>query len=298
MKRSRHLVALLVALAVVTAACGDDSEPAAPGADTGAGKPRPTFPAGSTMANIQAKGKLVVGTKYDQPGFGQANPTTGKVEGFDVEIAKLLAVGIFGGDARSVEGSIQFVETVSKNREPFIQDGKVDIVVATYTINDTRKQVVDFAGPYFVAKQDIMVKSDDSSIKSVTDLNGKKVCTVKGSTSEPNLRAKAPQAAVSLFDNYSQCAEALRDGRIQAVTTDDTILAGLVNANQPAFKLVQAPFSEEPYGVGLPKGDAVLRTFLNDSSERAVEDGTWQEAYDFTPGGSGEDPEPPAVVRY
>src|SRR5205807_5196131 len=135
--------------------------------------------------------------------------------GFDVEIAKLIAVGIFGGTPASAKNKINFVEAVSKNREPFIQNGTVDIVVATYTINDTRKQVVDFAGPYFIAHQDIMVKKDDNSIKSVTDLNGKKVCSAQGSTSIKNLQEKAPQADTSItFDTYSKCAEALTDGRV------------------------------------------------------------------------------------
>jgi glutamate transport system substrate-binding protein len=291
-----YLPALVLAvMSMVAASCGGDSDTGQK-AET---KPPPTHPAGSTMANIQAKGKLVVGTKYDQVGFGQQNPTTGKVEGFDVEIAKRIAVAIFGGDAKSVEGKVQFVETVSKNREPFIQDGKVDIVAATYTINDTRKQVVDFAGPYFVAKQDIMVKSDDSSIKGVADLNGKNACTVKGSTSEKNLRAKAPRAEVLLFDTYSQCGEALRDGRVQAVTTDAPILAGLVSRSDRAFKLVEAPFSEEPYGIGLKKGDHVFRNFINDRLEEIYANGEWQAAFDSTLGALGlKREQPPKVDRY
>ena len=251
------------------------------------------------MARIQAKGKLVVGTKYDQLGFGQQNPTTSKVEGFDVEIAKLVAVAIFGGDTKSVEAKIEFVETVSKNRQPFIQDGKVDIVAATYTINEDRKKVVDFAGPYFVAKQDIMVKSDDSSIKTVADLNGKKACTVKGSTSDTNVRNLAPRAEVSLFDGYSQCGEALRDGRVQAVITDAPILAGLVSKSDRAFKLVEAPFSEEPYGIGLKKGDDVFRNFINDRLEEIYGNGEWKAAFDSTLGALGLKSEaPPKVDRY
>jgi glutamate transport system substrate-binding protein len=294
-KRRVYLVALLL-MTVVATACGSDSDD---GVATQETKPPPTHPAGSTMANIQAKGKLVVGTKYDQQGFGQQNPTTGKVEGFDVEIAKLIAVAIFGGDVKSVEGKVEYVETVSKNREPFIQDGRVDIVAATYTINNTRKQVVDFAGPYFLAKQDIMVKTEDTTIRTVTDLNGKKACTVKGSTSETNLRARAPRADVSLFDTYSQCAEALRDGRVQAVTTDAPILAGLASRSERAFKLVEAPFSEEPYGIGLKKGDDVFRNFINDRLEEIYGNGEWQAAFDSTLGALGlkSDP-PPKVDRY
>src|SRR5436190_5035363 len=201
------LIGALVVLAMVLAACGSSSKKTSSSSSATTAKAGPpAFAAGSAMDAIQKKGKIVVGTKFDQPLFGLKNPTNGKVEGFDVEIANLMAKGIFGSN---IDGKVEFVETVSKNREPYIQEGKVDMVVATYTINDTRKQVVDFAGPYFVAKQDIMVKSADTSIKGVGDLNGKKVCTVKGSTSEKNLEAKAPQAGVTLFDTYSQCAEAL-----------------------------------------------------------------------------------------
>jgi glutamate transport system substrate-binding protein len=287
---------LIVALGVVASACGGGTKKTTTATTTASA---PTFAAGTTMAALQAKGKITVGTKFDQPGFGLKNPTTGQLEGFDIEIAKLLAVGIFGGTPQSVAGKINFVEAVSKNREPFIQNGTVDIVVATYTINDTRKQVVDFAGPYFVARQDIMVKKDDTSIKSVSDLNGKKVCTVKGSTSEKNVRAKAPTADVLLFDTYSQCAEALTDGRVVAETTDNTILAGLVQSSNGAFKLVNAPFSNEPYGVGLKKGDQPFRDFLNNRLDTIFKNGQWATAFKDTLGKLGlPTPPPPTIDRY
>ena len=304
MKRHKWVItALMLVLALVAAGCGDEQNPALDTGDdtapTTTQKAPPKFEAGTTMDALQKKGRIVVGVKFDQPGFGQSNPTTGKVEGFDVEIAKLIAAGIFGGDAAAAEGKIDFKESVSKNREPFIQNGEVDLVIATYTINDTRKQVVDFAGPYFVAEQDIMVKKDDTTIKGVNDLNGKKVCTAKGSTSEKNLRAKAPTADVTLFDTYSQCAEAMTDGRVVAVTTDNTILAGLVQASNGAFKLVKAPFSDEPYGIGLKKGDDAFRTFINDRLEEIFDDGEWAKAFESTLGKIGlETPDPPKIDRY
>ena len=303
MTNKRWWLVLLAVLALTAGACGggdgDDEADDTAKATTTTEAPAPEFDAGTTMAAIQSKGKIVVGTKFDQPGFGLKNPTSGEVEGFDVEIAELMAMGIFGGDEEDVSDKIEFVEAVSKNREPYIQDGRVDIVVATYTINDTRKEVVDFAGPYFVAEQDIMVKKDDTTIKGVEDLNGKKVCTVKGSTSEKNLRAKAPRASVTLFDAYSQCAEALTDGRVVAVTTDNTILAGLVSASQDAFKLVKNPFSDEPYGIGLKKGDDAFRDFLNDRLEEIFDNGEWAEAFEETLGKIGlETPEAPSVDRY
>jgi glutamate transport system substrate-binding protein len=292
------LLAMVLVLALVAGACGDDDDDTTSGttSDTTAvdtTEPAEEFPAGSTMARVKDAGTIKVGVKYDQPGFGLKNPTSGDVEGFDVEIAKLIVERI----DPAVE--IEWVEAVSRNREPFLQNGTVDMVVATYTINDTRKQVVDFAGPYFEAQQDIMVKSDDTTITSVTDLNGKNVCTVTGSTSEKNVRAQAPQANVTLFDTYTQCAEALGDGRVVAVTTDNTILAGLVANSSGAYKLIEAPFSEEPYGIGVKKDDDDFRDFINDVLEEIFESGEWADAFAATLGELGlKTPEPPEVDRY
>ncbi len=291
MKTTRKLLAVVLGLALLTAGCGDDDD--ASTEDTDPEGAAQTHPAGSTMAEIQAAGTITVGVKFDQPGFGLRNPTTGEVEGFDVEIARLVVEAI-GPDVE-----INFVESVSANREPFLQDGTVDLVVATYTINDARKQVIDFAGPYFVAQQDIMVAADDDSISSVEDLNGKNVCSVQGSTSERNLRAAAPDSNVTLFGTYSECAQALGDGRVVAVTTDNAILAGLVQDSDGAYKLIEAPFSEEPYGIGLPKGDDELRDFINDRLEEIYENGDWAEAFEATLGAIGLDtPAPPDVDRY
>jgi glutamate transport system substrate-binding protein len=289
---------LLVPLMVAAAYSCSKSTTTSTSGTTVAPPVAPTFAAGSTMDAIQKRGKLVVGTKFDQPLFGLKDPTTGKVEGFDADIAREMAKGIFG--AANVDAKVDFVETVSKNREPYIADGKVDIVVATYTINATRKQVVDFAGPYFLAHEDIMVKKADTSIKSVTDLNGKKVCSVQGSTSIKNLMAKAPQADTSItFDVYSKCAEALGDGRVQAVVTDNAILAGLVSQSNGTFKVVNAPFSDEPYGIGLKKGDTAFRTFLNDRLQTIEQDGTWKKLFTATVGTVGvEVPTPPQPDRY
>jgi glutamate transport system substrate-binding protein len=306
LKRHRWLAALLVLFALLAGACADD-DPAVDSGDSGDDVTTtteddgpPEFDAGTTMATLQSKGKITVGTKFDQPLFGLKNAVTGDIEGFDVEMAKIVAAAIFGGTPEEAGDKIEFVEAVSKNREPFIQEGKVDFVVATYTINDTRKQVVDFAGPYYVAGQDIMVKADDTTIKSVTDLNGKKVCSVAGSTSIKNVAEKAPQADISTsFDKYSLCAEALADGRVQAVTTDDIILLGLIKDNPGKFKLVKSTFTKEPYGIGLKKGDDKFRDFINDVIEKAYEDGSWKKAFEATVGTSGEKaPEPPDVDRY
>jgi glutamate transport system substrate-binding protein len=299
MKTRGWVAALLLVLALVAGACGKDKNPTVSSGSAGT-TAVPKFEPGTTMAALQAKGKITVGTKFDQPLFGLKNPVSSQLEGFDVEIAKLIAVGIFGGDKESAGKKIDFVETVSKNREPFIQEGKVDYVVATYTINDTRKQVVDFAGPYYVAGQDIMVKKDNTTIKSVTDLNGKKVCSVAGSTSIKNIAEKAPQADLSTsFDKYSLCAEALTDGRVDAVSTDNIILLGLIKDSGGAFKLVKNTFTTEPYGIGLKKGDDPFRKFINDRLEAIYKSGEWKKAFDATVGTAGETaPTPPKVDRY
>ena len=296
MPRRPWLVGAAVALAIalVAGACGGGG-----GSKKTTSAGAPTFAAGTTMAALQAKGKITVGTKFDQPGFGQKNPTTNQVEGFDVEIAKLVAVGIFGGTTQSVASKINFVEAVSAVRETVIENGTVDLVIATYTINDTRKQRVGFAGPYYLAHQDTMVKKDDNTTKTVTDLDGKKVCTVAGSTSEKNLRAKAPKAEVTLLPTYSQCAEELSNGRVVAVTTDAPILAGLVQRSNGAFKLLNAPFTDEPYGIGLKKGDQAFRNFLNDQLQTIEKNGQWTTAYKDTLGKLGlPTPEPPPIDRY
>src|SRR6266436_37442 len=199
MWKPRLGLAPLLALTLLAGACGSSAGPkVGEGEESSA---RPVFAPGTTMAALQQKGRIRVGTKFDQPLFELKNPITGDIQGFDVEIAKIMAQGIFGGTLKDAAKKIEFMETVSKVRETFIQEGKVDIVVATYGITAARKQVVDFAGPYYVASQDIMVRKDDNSIHSVTDLNGKKVCSVQGSTSLVNVAAKAPRADLSIsFD--------------------------------------------------------------------------------------------------
>jgi glutamate transport system substrate-binding protein len=255
-----------------------------------------SFPAGTTMAELAEAGTITVGTKFDQPGFGLLNPQTQTPEGFDVEIAKIVA-----GELGIAPEDITFTETVSANREPFIQNGQVDIVVATYTINDTRKQVVDFAGPYYIAGQDIMVaKGNPDGIEGPDDLAGKSVCSVEGSTPAQNIRDNYPEANLVTYDVYSKCADDLANGNVQAVTTDNVILTGLVAGNPEGFELVGNPFTEEPYGIGLKKGDTDFRNFINDVLEKSYEDGRWAAAWDRTVGQiTGEPaPEPPAVDRY
>jgi glutamate transport system substrate-binding protein len=300
-KNPRRLGLLVVAaISLLASACGSSSTSAggtttAPGAKSAGSASYPKVAAGGSVDAIKKKGKITIGVKFDVPLFGLKNPTNNQIEGFDVEMGKAITKAIFGDDTK-----VEFVEAVSKNREPFIQEGKVDLVISTYTINDTRKEVVDFAGPYYVAGQDILVKSGDDKIKGVEDLDGKKVCSVTGSTSLKNVQEKAPKADLSIvFDKYSLCVEALKDGRVEAVTTDDIILLGFVADSGGKLKLVGKPFTTEPYGIGLKKGDTELRTFVNDVLDATYADGTWKTAFDKTVGKSGQPaPTPPPLNRY
>ncbi|HEU0214853.1 MAG TPA: glutamate ABC transporter substrate-binding protein [Jiangellaceae bacterium] len=288
-KRRFAFAAIATTAALVLAACGDDDDDgeAAPTVE-----PSPEFEAGSTMAELNEAGSITVGTKFDQPLFGLVGPD-GNPVGFDVEVAKIIA-GELGID----EENIEWVETISANREPFIQDGQVDIVVATYTINDERKQVVDFAGPYYVAGQMIMVLEENTDINGPDDLAGKTVCSAEGSTPAERIRTEYPEATLLPAGAYSECLEPLRNGQVDAVTTDNVILSGFIDQNPGEFKLVGEPFSEEPYGIGLEKGDDDFRNFINDVLEESFEDGRWEEAWEATAGAVLETPEPPEVDRY
>jgi glutamate transport system substrate-binding protein len=273
-------VATALALSLSLAACGGGDD----GGEDTAAAPTPEaveFEAGTPMAELAAAGKITVGTKFDQPLFGLKG-LSGDPEGFDVEVAKIIAakLGI-------PEDGVEFVETVSANREPFLQQGQVDLVVATYTINDKRDMVIDFAGPYFLAGQDILVKKGNpEGIQGPDDLAGKTVCSVAGSTPAEKIRTEYPQARLVEFDAYTKCRDALRDGTdgIVAVTTDNVILSGYVDQAPNDFELVGQTFSEEPYGIGIPEGQEAFCEFINETLAEAFEDGSLQEAFDRTAG--------------
>jgi glutamate transport system substrate-binding protein len=252
------------------------------------------------MAAIQAKGKLVVGTRTDLTGFGVSNPTSGAMEGFDVEIAKLIAVAIFGGTPTDVLGKIEFMDSVAGTREAAIKDGQVDFAIAAYRITDAAKQQVDFAGPYFVAGQDLLVRSDDTTIKGFSDLNGKKVCTSRVTgTAAANVKAKAPDAESIQMDTTPQCADALTEGRVDAVASVNTSLLGPLETSGGALRLVGSPTTEEPSGIGVKRGDDSFRAFINDRLEKLYAGGQWSSAYAATLGKFGwKTPTPPPVDRY
>lgn len=249
------------------------------------------FEPGTTMARLNEAGTITIGTKFDQPLFGQVD-ADGVPQGFDVEIAKIIAakLGI-------PESGIRWVETVSANREPFIQSGEVDIVVATYTINDKRKEVVSFAGPYYNAGQDILVLAGNpEGITGPEDLAGKPVCTVAGSTSEANIAEYTDQ--ITALAGYADCLPLVSSGQVAALTTDNVILAGLASNSNGEFEVVGNPFTEEPYGIGLSLDDTEFRMFINDVIEEAIADGSWAAAWDATAGTVLPLPDPPTVDRY
>jgi glutamate transport system substrate-binding protein len=291
MKRSRiALVAAAAATALLFAGCaGDAGSPTEDEAEPTV-EETPEFEEGTTMAELAEAGSITIGTKFDQPLFGLVGPD-GVPEGFDVEIGKIVA-----GKLGIAEENIEWVETVSANREPFIQNGQVDIVVATYTINDKRKEVVAFAGPYYLAGQSILVLADNEDIESEEDLVGQPVCSVTGST--PAAKLAEIGATPVLTDTYTNCLEPLRSGQVVAVSTDNVILAGLAAQNEGEFKVVGEPFTEEPYGIGLAKDDTEFRDWINDVLEESYEDGTYEEAWNSTAGEVLEFREPPAVDRY
>jgi glutamate transport system substrate-binding protein len=238
-------------------------------------------------------GKLTIGIKFDQPGLGLRNKD-GSYSGFDVEVARYVA-----GKLGVQPDQITFKEAPSPQRETLIENGQVDYIVATYSINDKRKDKVDFAGPYYIAGQSLLVRADNADINGPDNLKGKKVCSVKGSTPAQNIEKNFPDTQLQTNDTYSLCLEGLRAGSWDAVTTDDIILAGYAAQSSGAFKVVGKPFTTENYGIGLKKGDKELRDKINDAIEAMIADGSWKKAFDSTVGASGyQAPQPPTVNRY
>ncbi|WP_433296753.1 glutamate ABC transporter substrate-binding protein [Actinoplanes sp. CA-030573] len=254
------------------AACGGNDSGSGSGSGSGGG---------SGIVGKASSGKLTFGVKADQPGLGLQTGST--YSGFDIEISKIIAKGL-----GVPESGITWKTTVSANREAYIQQGQVDVVVATYTINDERKQKVNFAGPYYIAGQDLLVPVN-STITGPESLAGKKVCSVSGSTPAKRIQTDYKQAQLQQFDSYSKCVTALAGGQVDAVTTDDIILAGYASQEQYAgkFKVVGKPFSTEPYGIGVKKDDTAGCNKINEILKAAASDGSYKKAWDDTLGKSG-----------
>jgi len=287
----RWLGVALTAGVLAFAGCGDDEEEPAAGGGGAAAESTPAataekFPADSTLGKIQAKGEITIGVKFDVPPFGVKNPQTGDVEGFDVEMGKAVAAKL------GVEP--KFIEAISDNRIPFLEDGTADLILSTMTINEERVEQIEFSDPYFIARGRVLVPGD-SDITGVDDLAGKNVCTALGSTYEANLKEQAPEAKLRLVDSYSECLELIQNGAVDAVSTDDVILTGMI-IQDDTLKLVGDPLTQEPYGAGIKKGETEMVEFVNGVFQELKDNGTWMKLYDEWIGKyTGEPGEPPTI---
>ncbi|QCU77694.1 glutamate ABC transporter substrate-binding protein [Citricoccus sp. SGAir0253] len=277
--RTKYLsiAALAASAALALSACSPSSSENGGGGEGGASE---TAGGGGDSVRI--------GIKFDQPGLG-FREGSGEPTGFDVDVAKYVA-----GELGYSEDQIEWVQTPSANRENALEGGEVDMIFATYSITDERKQRVDFAGPYFVAGQDLLVRQEENGIKGPEDLDGKNLCSVTGSTSAQKIKDEYAQG-VNLVEQggYAECTTYLESGQVDAVTTDDIILAGLAatQENSGKFKVVGNPFTEERYGVGLPKGSTDVCEDVNDAIEKMKEEGAWEEALASATEGTGYEPD-------
>jgi glutamate transport system substrate-binding protein len=246
------------------------------------------FDDGTRMKELAESGEITIGVKYDQPGIGFKGAADDMPKGFDPEMGKILAasLGIAPED-------ITWKETISDNREPFLQSGEVDLVIASYSITDERRAVVGQAGPYYVTGQQLLVKKG-SDIQSVDDIKGKEVCSVTGSTSLENVEAEG--AKPRGFDTYSECVDQVLNGTVDSMTTDGAILLGYAAEHPDDLEVVGDPFSEERYGIGYSKDSPEMCQWITDTVKKAQDDGLWDDAFTATLGASGVDtPEPPAM---
>lgn len=291
MRTSRILTGIGIAAVALVALTGCNSgSPASPGATGEGAAPadKPLFEVATdvtldgspTFDRVAKNGKITIGVKEDQPGLGYKDATTGERTGFDVDIARWVAASLGFG-----EDKIEFKPIPSANREQSIVNGDIDYYVGTYSITDKRKQVIDFAGPYFVTGQGLLVRKSDETIKSEDDLAGKTVCSATGSTPLQNIEANFPDTKTVGLDLYSACVEQLINKQVDAVTTDQAILIGYAAQDPDELKVVGEPFTTEKYGVGLAKGDAALQTFIHTMFTDGGD--TWTAIFDKNLGASG-----------
>jgi glutamate transport system substrate-binding protein len=284
------LLVLVLVLTFGLAACGEDEEEGGGGA---AQQETPQaevekFEPGTVLGDIQEKGQIDIGVKYDVPPFGFKNPQTDKVEGFDVDLGQAVA------DRLGVKPN--FIEAISDNRIPFLQDGTADLILSTMTINEERVGQIDFSDPYFIAKGRILTKKDNSEITGVDSLAGKRVCTALGSTYEATLKKQAPKADLRLVDSYSECLELLQNGSVDAISTDDVILTGMI-IQDDSLHLVGEELTQEPYGAGIKKGATELTDFVNETFEEYKSDGRYDASFEKWIGKyTGAKPEPPDMT--
>lgn len=267
--------AVLALIAAVTSACGST-------------QPR------SLMESIRG-GSVILGTKFDQPGLGQREPDK-TFTGFDTDISRYVVSYLADRYNGGKQPKLHWKETPSAQRETLIDNGEVDMIAATYSINAARSKKVSFAGPYLVTYQGLLVSATDKHpINGLDDLKGRKLCSVAGSTPAQNVKAQLPQVQLQEFDTYSLCVDALRDGTVAALTTDETILAGFADFRQyknkfrlvsltyshdacvnDAYKKAGAPFSTERYGIGMSKKDPDSVAKVNEALNAMISSGVWE----------------------
>lgn len=269
---STTAAALLAATTLV--ACGGDSAGDAEG----------------LLAQIEA-GNVTLGTKYDQPGLG-LREADGSMTGLDVDVATYVVNHI--ADENGWEHpEITWRETPSAQRETVLQNGEVAAIAATYSINKSRSEAVDFGGPYLLTHQALLVRSDDAEITGLEALDGRILCSVTGSTPAQKVKDTLPGVQLQEYDTYSSCVEALRNGNVDALTTDATILGGYSAQSPGDFKVVELKkdseqFTNEHYGVGLKKEDPGALEAVNKALNALYEDGSFDKfVNDNLDGGQG-----------
>jgi len=304
-RRLRPVTAATAAVVLVLggpAACGNDTS-ALTGSQTDVSSydqiiaAGPTADAAAVDGNSWAKaikdrGSLNTGGSDQGPLFSMKDPSTGKLTGFDAGLAQLLSHYITG----KADGPISLSITTVDTRETLIQNGTVDTVFATYSITTARAKKVAFAGPYYRSGDAVMVKSDNSDITSVKDLDGKKVATQQGSTAADRMDKVAPGADVSLFPDDAQCLAALKTGRVDAYVLDQSILVSNASTD-PSLKVVGEPFSDDYYGVGVTRDDPAAKEFVNAWLKKIEDDGSWARLWKATIGTvvAGDPPTPPEI---
>jgi glutamate transport system substrate-binding protein len=259
-------IAAMVLAALTLGACGDDDE----GDDAEPAAEVEEFEAGTTMAELQDAGEIRIGVKFDVPPFGLNNPQTGEVEGFDVDLGDYIA------ERLGVEPVYR--EATSDNRIPLLVDGTIDLILSTMTITEERDLEIDFSEPYYVANGDVLVPQD-SDIQTLDDLNGNRVCTALGSTYADTIEQEAPDVDLRLVDLYSECFDQIQTGAVDAVSTDNVILTGMV-IQDDSLELLGLDYTTEPYGAGIPEGDTEFKQFVDESISEFIDSGAWQETYD------------------
>ena len=300
MRKTKFIAGVGLAAAALLAltACNSGTPGAEPSATGGGGEETSSTPwtvatdvtleGSPTFDAISERGSVKVGVKEDQPGLGYLNPTTGERTGFDIDIARWIAASL-GYD----EDKIEFTPIASANREQAIVNGDIDYYVGTYSITDKRKEQISFAGPYFVTGQGLLVAADNDTITGPDSLTADMVvCSATGSTSIQRIKDLGT-AQTKEYDTYSSCVEDLKNGQVDAVTTDEAILIGYAAQDPDNLKVVGDVFSEERYGVGLQKGDTAMQEFINTMFTDGGD--VWQQIFDNNLGASGVKAQQPEV---